>query len=291
MFALPPCPWHAISSAPYSFLAHTLASLSETRSRIAILNILTNSLRILSQYDPPSLLPSIYLLSNSLSPPYDPLELNLGPSIISRAIQNVSGLTPAALKKLYTSTGDAGDVAFAAKAAVRTLKPHPLLLIPGVYSALQSIARASGTGAVKQRQSIAEKLLLSAKGEEARYITRTLSQHIRVGATRTSVLTALSRALVLTPPASIPTSPDSSPFYASADALRTVRPLPEKGKGKASANPDPVREDVLKKFSYSEGLIKQVFVQHPNYDHILEAILENGLEDLANRVPLTVGVL
>ncbi|KZS98440.1 ATP-dependent DNA ligase [Sistotremastrum niveocremeum HHB9708] len=291
VFALPPCPWATLSSAPYAFLAHTLASLAETRSRITILNVLTNSLRILSRYDPPSLLPSIYLLSNSLSPPYDPLELNLGPSIISRAIQNVSGLSPAALKKLYTSTGDPGDVAFAAKAAVRTLKPHPLLLISAVYSALQSIARASGTGAVKQRQSIAEKLLLSAKGEEARYIARTLSQHIRVGATRTTVLTALARALVLTPPASIPTSSDhESPFYASPADLIAVKPLPVKGKGKASAPPDPVRESILIKFARSEALIKQVFVQHPNYDHILDAILNGGLENLAERVPLTVGI-
>ena len=100
--------WSHNAPIPYSFLAHTLSTLSETRSRIVILNTLTNCLRSISKYHPPSLLPSLYLLSNSLSPPYSPLELGLGHSIISKAIQQVSGLTPAALKRLYTTTGDPG---------------------------------------------------------------------------------------------------------------------------------------------------------------------------------------
>ena len=101
-------PWPANSAAPYSFLAHTLCTLSGTRSRIAILNTLTNALRTIIQYHPASLCPALYLLSNTLSPPYLPIELGLGPSIISKAIQDVSGLTSAALKRLYNATGDPG---------------------------------------------------------------------------------------------------------------------------------------------------------------------------------------
>jgi DNA ligase 1 len=107
-FPLDRCPWQATAAAPYSFLAHVLSTLSGTRSRIAIMNTLTNALRIIVHYHPSSLCPALYLLSNSLSPPYSPLELGLGPSIISKAIQDVSGLTSAALKRLYNRTGDAG---------------------------------------------------------------------------------------------------------------------------------------------------------------------------------------
>lgn len=102
--------WPLNSPAPYSFLAHALSTLSGTRSRTAILNTLTNTLRVLSKYHPASLLPALYLLSNSLSPPHSPVELGLGPSIISKAIQHVSGLSSAALKRLYVKTGDAGVV-------------------------------------------------------------------------------------------------------------------------------------------------------------------------------------
>ena len=47
----------------------------------------------------------------------------------------------------------------------------------------------------------------------------------------------------------------------------------------------------LQKWSSAESLLKRVYVQHPNFDHITEAVLEGGLEELADRVLLTVGEL
>ena len=76
--------WMAGAPAPYAFLAHILQTLANTRSRIIIMNTLTNALRIITLLHPVSLLPAVYLLSNSLSPPYSPIELGLGPSIITK---------------------------------------------------------------------------------------------------------------------------------------------------------------------------------------------------------------
>jgi hypothetical protein len=80
-----PCPWWAgENDAPYALLVHALQALTSTRSRIAILSILTNVLRILIVHDPESVLPALYLLSNSLSPPWQGVELGIGGSIISK---------------------------------------------------------------------------------------------------------------------------------------------------------------------------------------------------------------
>jgi DNA ligase-1 len=216
-----------------------------------------------------------------------PVELGLGPSIISKAIQHVSGVGPAALKRLYNQTGDAGDVAFLAKCSVRTLIPHPPLSIQGVYNTLLKITHIKGKGAVSQKQAMAEKLLVAAKGEEIRYLVRTLSQHIRVGAVRTTILTAFARALVLTPPATS-TDPTSSGFsYTASPELvaQLSRPSgssPEKGEDNPKA--------LIERFALAEALLKKVYVRHPNYDHIVSAILEVGLDGLAERVPLSVGM-
>ncbi|KAH9935300.1 uncharacterized protein B0H18DRAFT_975196 [Fomitopsis serialis] len=239
-YVVPDNIWLPGRPVPYSFLAHTLATLSGTRSRIAILNTLTNCLRTITKHHPHSILPALYLLSNSLSPPYSPLELGLGGSTISKAIQHVSGLSASALKRLYNSTGDPGDVAFEAKSNVRTLIPHPPLLVAGVYESLLKIARAKGQGAAKQKQSIVEKLLVAAKGEETRFLVRTLCQNL-----------PLARAMALTPPPGVVSADPDSPYY---------------------------------------GLLKRVYVQHPNYDDIVKALLDTGLEDLASRVPLSVGI-
>ncbi len=273
------------SSIPYAFLAHTLSEVSGTRSRISIINVLTNSFRVILMYDPASLLPAVYLLSNTLSPPYIQIELGLGPSAISQAIQHVSGLSSSALRKLYNKTGDPGDVAVEAKSNMRTLLPHPPLLVPSVYEALLKISKSKGQGASKQRQSIAEKLLVSAKGEETRFLIRTLCQNLRVGAVRTSILTALARAIVLTPldPQSKLKNPEHSTWYATKTLLDAACPIMER-------KPNPSRDTLYAMFKNAETLIRQVFCQHPNYDHIITGLFEVGLDGLAEKVPLTVGM-
>jgi DNA ligase-1 len=278
-------PWPVASPAPYSFLVHTLAILVDTRSRIAIRDALTNTLRCLILYHPASLLPAIYLLSNSLSPAYSPLELGIGASVISRAIQHVSGLTSAALRRLYNSSGDPGDVAFEAKSDVRTLVAHPPLHIEDVYQSMLKIAHIKGQGAAKQKQSIVERLLVAARGEETRFLVRTLSQNLRVGAVRTSILTALARALVLSPPSNIPIPSDSS-LHVTPQFLASIQPS---SSGKQKKSVDSQHNELLLKFSNAEALVKQVYVQHPNYDHIVAGAIVGGLDGLPMRVPLTVG--
>lgn len=99
------CPWPSHLPTPYSFLAHVLSQLSSTRSRILMLNTLTNALRLLIIYDPPAIVPALYMVSNTLSPSYVPTELAVGPKILSSALQSISGLSSAALRKVtaYTS--------------------------------------------------------------------------------------------------------------------------------------------------------------------------------------------
>ena len=286
-FVFDTCFWRTTTRAPYSFLAHALCTLSGTRSRIVILDTLTNTLRSIARYDPPSLLPSLYLLSNSFVPQYVQLELGLGPSVISKAIQHVSGITPLALKRLYNQTGDPGDVAFLAKCNVRTLVPHAALTIQGIYDTLLDIARMKGKGAVSRKQAMVERLLVAAKGEEIRYLVRTLSQHIRVGATRTSVLTALARTLVLTPLATAANPESDSSYTAHTELVAQVRRAADTSSRKGE---DSFKAQLREKFTAAEALLKNVFVKHPNYDDIVAAVLEAGLDGLAERVPLTVGM-
>jgi DNA ligase-1 len=155
-----------------------------------------------------------------------------------------------------------------------------------VYECLLKIANSKGQGAAKQKQAIVEKLLVAAKGEESRYLTRTLSQNLRVGAVKTSILTALARALVLTPQTNLGgPDGDHSPHHATSQSIALVQPLAATGK-KVS---DPAREELREKFIQAEALVKKVFVQHPNYEHIVAGLFNGGLDSLELHVPLTVG--
>ncbi|KAG6830454.1 hypothetical protein H0H92_000607 [Tricholoma furcatifolium] len=277
-------PWSSIS-VPYSFLAHALSTLTQTRSRKTITNVITNCLLSIIQHDPQSLLAAIYLLSNTLAPPYSSVELGLGPSIISRSIQHVSGLSASALKRLYNSLGDPGDVAFAAKSNVQTLVPHPPLLVNFVYASLVKIAGFKGQGIAKEKEKVVQKLLLAATGEEIRFLTRTLFQNLRVGAVRTTILTALSHAMVLTPIAHFTKLKPQSSLHVSEELL--VQCTTD---SRRNGDPSHGREEIAAKFKAAESLVKQVYVQHPNYDDIVTALLHTGLDGLPAQVVLTVGI-
>jgi hypothetical protein len=54
---------------------------------------------------------------------------------------------------------------------------------------------------------------------------------------------------------------------------------------------DQFRDNLKLQFSAAEKLMMQVYVQHPNYAHIINALLATGLTDLAERVPLEIGSL
>ena len=56
-------------AAPYALLTHCFVLVNTTQSRIKIVDTLVNLLRVLIEGDPSSLLPAVWLATNSISPP------------------------------------------------------------------------------------------------------------------------------------------------------------------------------------------------------------------------------
>ncbi|KAF2768527.1 ATP-dependent DNA ligase [Teratosphaeria nubilosa] len=243
-----------------------------TQSRIKIVDTLVNLLRTLIEGDPGSLLPAVWLATNAISPPYIDIELGLGGSAISKALKKVCGLDNAALKTLYNKHGDAGDVAFEAKKrqSLTLRKPKPLT-IRGVYESLHKIASAKGQGSQEAKQRIVERLVQDARGaEESRYIVRTLVQHLRIGAVKTTMLIALSRAFVLSRP--------SNADFETKDVTKLAKLS---------------KQDLAAVYSQAEETVKACFARRPNYNDIVPALLEIGVCDellvrcgLALHIPL-----
>lgn len=168
--------------ASYALLTRCFVLVNGTTSRIKIVDTLVNSVRLLIEGDPSSLLPAVWLATNAISPPYISMELGLGGSAISKALKQVCGLDNRSLKAIYDKLGDPGDVAFEAKKkqSFTLRKPKPLT-IKGVYQSLVKIAKNQGPGSGEVKQGLVDRLLQDARGgEESRYIVRTLCQHVGV---------------------------------------------------------------------------------------------------------------
>lgn len=244
--------------ASYALLTRCFVLINSTQSRIKIVDTLVNCLRTLIEGDPDSLLPAVWLATNSISPPYIDLELGLGGSAISKGLKKVCGLDSAGLKTLYDKHGDAGDVAFEAKKrqSFTLRKPKPLS-IKIVYQLLVKIANSKGTGSVEQKQRFVERLLQDARGaEESRYIVRTLCQHLRIGAVKTTMLIALARAFLLSRP------PGSDFPLQDIKALQKLK-----------------KEDLAPVWLGAEEVVKGCFARRPNYNDLIPALLQLGISD------------
>ena len=256
--------------ASYALLARAFVLVNGTQSRIKIVDTLVNLLRTIIEGDPSSLLPAVWLATNAISPPYISLELGLGGSAISKALKNVCGLDSKSLKALYDKVGDPGDVAFEAKKrqTFKLRKPKPLS-IKSVYDGLVKIATTSGQGSGEQKQRIVDRLLQDARGaEESRYIVRTLCQHLRIGAVKTTMLIALSRAFLLS-------RPSGAEFQIkSAFELKAMK-----------------KEALQELWQRGEEILKACFARRPNYNDLVPILLEIGVcDELLIRCGLTLHI-
>ncbi|KAJ5924515.1 hypothetical protein N7466_008702 [Penicillium verhagenii] len=244
--------------ATYALLTRAFVLANSTTSRIKIVDTLVNFLRVLIEGDPDSLLPAVWLATNSISPPYDEMELGLGGSSISKALKKIYGLDNQGLKTLYDRHGDAGDVAFEAKKrqSFTLVKPKPLR-IKSVYQSLIKIATSKGPGSQETKQRIVEKLLQDTRGaEESRYIVRTLVQNLRIGAVKTTMLIALARAFLYSKP---------------AGADFEIRPQHDLTRLK--------KDELSELYTNAEEIVKASYARHPDYNDLVPCLCEIGVTD------------
>ncbi|RBQ76766.1 hypothetical protein VDGD_03983 [Verticillium dahliae] len=256
--------------ASYALLTRCFILVNSTQSRIKIVDTLVNCIRLIIQTDPESLLPAVWLATNAISPPYISLELGLGGSAISKALKQVCGLNGPSLKNLYDKYGDAGDVAFEAKKkqSFTLRKPKPLT-IKAVYQSLVKIANTQGQGSGEVKQRIVDRLLQDARGgEESRYIVRTLCQHLRIGAVKTTMLIALARAFSLTSP------PGADFAVLDRGSLAKLK-----------------KEELAEVWAKAEEIVKACFAKRPNYNDLVPILLEIGVcDELLIRCGLTLHI-
>ncbi|KAI4109020.1 MAG: hypothetical protein L6R37_000738 [Teloschistes peruensis] len=256
--------------ASYAILTRCFIIVNSTQSRIKIVDTLVNFLRTIIEGDPGSLLPAVWLATNAISPPYISLELGLGGAAISKALKNAYGLDNASLKALYDKHGDAGDVAFEAKKrqTFTLRKPKPLS-IKGVFQSLVKVANSKGQGSHEFKQRIIERLLQdSQSAEENRYLVRTLAQHLRIGAVKTTMLIALSRAFLMSraPGAGYPIKKQEELSKLKKEALKET-------------------------YTRGEELVKACFARRPNYNDLVPCLLELGIaEELLVRCGLAIHI-
>ena len=105
---------------------------------------------------------------------------------------------------------------------------------------------------------------------------------------RLTVTASLARAFCMVPSKKCEdTGVDSTnTFYISSnecDGIKAIAKTVKEGKD------DPRRLVLMQRLASAEGLVREVYVRHPNYDSIVPALLSVGLRGLSEAIPLSVG--
>ncbi|KAH9858176.1 ATP-dependent DNA ligase [Lenzites betulinus] len=254
--------WKVGDPVPYAALAKVFALIEATTKRLEKTALLTSFLLLVirrrADGDTQSLLQAVYLCINRLCPDYEGIELGIGESLLIKAISESTGRSLAVVKADLKKEGDLGLVAMNSKNSQKTLfKPKPLTL-PHVFKNLREIALSSGHASQNKKVSIITKLLASCLGQEAKYIVRSLEGKLRIGNAERTVLVALAHAAVLAE--------------------------------QESSNKRFNKDKLTARLEEAAGIIKQVYSELPNYDLVIPALLNAGIDRLIKECKLTPGV-
>ncbi len=163
----------------YSELADVYEKLDSTSKRLEKTEHLSEFLRKVGADETEAV---VLLLQGRVFPKWDERETGVAGQLIVKAISLASGADAKAVESEWKKTGDLGNVA---ENLVKKKKQHTLasseLTVKKVFSNLRKLVEMTGHGSVDRKLQLIAELLTSAKGTEARYITRTVLGELRVG--------------------------------------------------------------------------------------------------------------
>uniref|UniRef100_H2YDZ0 DNA ligase n=1 Tax=Ciona savignyi TaxID=51511 RepID=H2YDZ0_CIOSA len=254
--------WKSGQKVPYLALARTFSLIEATSGRLKTIEFLSNFLRSVIALSPNELVTCIYLSLNKLAPAYEGIELGIGENILMKAVAEATGRNMTKIKIDVGNTGDLGIVAENSRSNQKMMFTPAPLTVEGVFKKLMQIASITGGSSMNQKVGLVKSLIVACKQSEARYLIRSLGGKLRIGLAEQSVLVSIANAAFLTPP----------------------------GQGILNAGTGIPAETLKSKMDEKALILKTTYSELPNYDVVIKALLEHGLDDLQKHCKLTPGI-
>lgn len=163
----------------YSELVDIYYELESTSKRLEKTHIISEFLKKASEEDLPQI---VLLLQGKVFPAYDERKIGIAARLMIKAIGKSSGMTEKEVEAEWKKTGDLGDTA---ENLIKKKKQATLmstsLTVSKVFSNIKKLPEFVGLGTVDKKIQVISELLTSAKPLEAKFITRTVLEELRVG--------------------------------------------------------------------------------------------------------------
>eukprot|EP01022_Parablepharisma_sp_SALTPOND_P004695 TRINITY_DN120780_c0_g1_i1.p1 TRINITY_DN120780_c0_g1~~TRINITY_DN120780_c0_g1_i1.p1 ORF type:complete len:657 (+),score=94.62 TRINITY_DN120780_c0_g1_i1:188-2158(+) len=250
-------PFSKGESVPFNFIVESLAEIEQVKgakSKAVVKEVLSNVFRTISLLSPTELAPAYYFYTLRLAPEYMHKETGIGHETLIKAIARVAGRSEKEIREHKVKIGDLGLVLAESREKVQsvesffTKKKEKKLALTDVMQTFNKIAESHGANSQGAKLGLLSKILFDADKYSAKYIVRWAEGNLKVGAAEQTVITALARAVSITP------------FDGSEVDLRE-KLTPVQFKGKVEKN---------------EKAIKRALCEYPNYEALMEALVKVG---------------
>jgi len=124
----------------------------------------------------------VLLAQGKIFPDWTDKKIGVASKLVVKAISKATGASVRDIEEAWRKHGDLGDVAWnlLEKRKQASLMPKELEL-DWVFMSLRKLAEHEGKGSVESKVTLISELLINAGPDEARYITRTVLDKLRVG--------------------------------------------------------------------------------------------------------------
>jgi len=194
--------WKAGESVPYLAIVNIFERVSAVSGRLEKENLFCKLFRAVILMTPTDLIDIVYLVSNTVAPAFEGLELGIGESLLVKAVCESTGRNKNAVEEEYNREGDLGVVAQNSRSNQKTLsfasKPTPLLA-SHVLKQFRLITQTKGDKAQQKKVEIIKGLMVKGQGAEVKYIVRALQGNLRTGSAKQTALVSLAQAFVHSP--------------------------------------------------------------------------------------------
>ncbi len=184
-----------MTQTSYEKLVEIYEKISKTTSRLEKQDIIADFLRDLKESDPEITYDVTLLLQGKIFPPWSEKEMGISTQLIIKALSKLLGENTKVIEKKLATVGDMGEIT---EELISNNKQVTFFKVPltikKVLSNLRKTESITGSNSQNKKLNLILELYTSASPLEAKYITRTITEKLRIGVGEGTLVDAISQA-------------------------------------------------------------------------------------------------
>ncbi|MBQ6218221.1 MAG: ATP-dependent DNA ligase [Methanosphaera sp.] len=184
-----------MSNMLYEDLVNTYEEIASTTSRLEKQDIISDFLKSIKEKDPEIVYDVTLLLQGKIFPPWSEKEMGISTQLIIKALSKLLGENSKTIENKLASVGDMGEIT---EELINNNKQVTFFKVPltikKVISNLRKTESIIGSNSQNKKLNYILELYTSASGVEAKYITRTITEKLRIGVGEGTLVEAIAQA-------------------------------------------------------------------------------------------------